>query len=342
MERMARVALLPCLLAAPVSCQEPSVSPTRVDLGVVRSGAVVEASVRVDWHVEDPGTEAEVDLPATMRPLGERTWVLREDNVSTEFGFGVVTGKIGRHEEKLAFRLGDRTASVDVTWVVEPVVPGGSRILIADSPFLDDSTSDPATFDAWRGLVERARLDIDYRYSRKNAGAFDAESLQRVDVVVVAESSLVRLSDAEIARLQGFVCGGGRVIVCASRFFQGTVEAANRVCEPFGLQMIDREPPPAARAELSGFEIHKHPLTAGVETISFRRLSPTRILDEKLGVPLIEVAVLGADPFVACATTKSGGEIVTFGASLWWNWLRRGADNERLWRNLLVRPPRLR
>jgi hypothetical protein len=50
----------------------------------------------------------------------------------------------------------------------------------------------------------------------------------------------------------------------------------------------------------------------------------------------------GSHPFVAYARTQSGGEVVTIGVSLWWDWLRRSPGNERLLRNLLVRPPRMR
>ncbi|MGK0301568.1 MAG: hypothetical protein ACI89X_002447, partial [Planctomycetota bacterium] len=49
----------------------------------------------------------------------------------------------------------------------------------------------------------------------------------------VGEDALANITDIEVAHLQGFICGGGRVIVFADAFFAGTTKSANRICKPF-------------------------------------------------------------------------------------------------------------
>ena len=133
------------------------------------------------------------------------------------------------------------------------------------------------------------------------------------------------------------------VVLFANAFFVGTTKAANRVCEPFGLEMIDREPRMDPRTKIEAEEIHRHPLTVGVAGIVVKRPSPTVVNDEAVARPLVDLPALGSErPFVAYARTQSGGEVITVGNSLWWVWVGEAPGNERLLRNLLVRPPRMR
>ncbi|MCA8949655.1 MAG: hypothetical protein KDE27_09145 [Planctomycetes bacterium] len=341
--------MVPCLgslllLALWPVAQEPQpaaerVQPTAIDLGEVRVGAVVETSAAIFWGRPPGDVQVEVELPKDLRPLSQRTYVREQDKAVTDLGFAVPTHETGHFERTIPVRRGDEQVAIPVSWTVAPASPGGSRILVADSPFEAYSTDDPATFAVWRALVATNRFDVDYRYTRKNVRAFTAEALARVDVVLVGESSLRDISQGDVDRLQGFVCGGGRVVLCANSFFVGTVPAANRVCEPFGLEMVDRE----SRSPGAVGDVHRDPLTVGVEGVSAGTRSPTRITDGDLARSLVDLPILGgADPFVAYARTQSGGEVITIGAALWWDWISEAPGNARLLRNLLVRPPRMR
>ena len=310
--------------------------PATVQLGTLNVGAVCEASFGVWWTDLEKQPNPETALPDGFRGLGERTYPYQEDTIVTELRFAVPTDEEGEFRREITVVRGDERGTAEVRWVVERTPPGGSRILVAESPFEMYSTDDSAMFDAWRALVARSRLDVDYRLRRKNESPFGPEHLARVDIVLLGESSLTRLTDGDVARLQGFVCGGGRVVLCADAFFRETVAGANRICEPFGLTMVDRES--FGLGAVTFDQLADHPLVVGVETVVVRRPVPTRI-EEGRGRALVDSE---AGPFVAYARTRSGGEVVTIGESLWWKWLGEAPGNARLLRNLLVRPPRMR
>lgn len=322
---------------------KPSTSPTRIDLGVVRVGAIAESTVHIYWESPMSGNRVVAKLPRNTRQLTLTSDTDENGHAETRLGFAIATDQLGKHETSIGLQLGGRQTSVALTWTVEPAVVRGSRILVATSPFMGDSSSDPTVFDPWRALVEQAAFDVDYRYRRKDAPPFTADALARVDIVVVGEDGLIGISDAEAARLQGFVCGGGRVVVFANAFFFGTTKAANLLCKPFGLSMMDREPPIGPAHVAIDEDLPRHPLTVGVKKVVVRRPSPTIVDDPKKATALVVLPALGAElPFAAIATTKSGGELITIGESLWWNWIGKSAGNQRLMRNLLVRAPRLR
>jgi len=170
-----------------------------------------------------------------------------------------------------------------------------------------------------------------------------ADQLQKVDVVLLGETGLCQLTEADVSLLHGFVCGGGRVVVAANRFFRGTIPKSSAVVAPFGLKMEDVEPPAGIGVfELTGEAVHEHALTAGVGTIVARRPSPTIITDRERGRPLVRFTDEDELMFVALATTESGGEVVTLGVSLWWSWISQHEDNARLLRNLLTRTRKAR
>ena len=333
-------------LTATLACQqapEPTTSPTKVDLGMVRVGAVVESTVHIKWHTPANGNNATVKLPANTQQLAVQTSNRDEGRAETRIGLAVSTKDVGTHDATIELSLGTAKATVEVTWIVEPAVVNGSRILAACSPFMGDSTNDPAHFNTWRELVKSSKLDVDYRYPRKDAPAFSANALARVDIVIAGENALTEITRAEIARLQGFICGGGRVIVFADAFFGRTTQVATRICRPFGMVMLNREPPPGPLHTAADHDLPRHALSVGVKELVVNRPSPTKITDPKMATALATLPTFGAElPFAAIATTKSGGELITIGKSLWWHWINQAPGNARLIRNLLVRPPRFR
>jgi hypothetical protein len=163
-----------------------------------------------------------------------------------------------------------------------------------------------------------------------------------VDVVLAGESSLLSLDDVQVAKLQGFVCGGGRVIVCANSFYVGTVRGANRVAEAFEVAIEDRESPRVTTWRADGDGIARHALTVGVEALAVVRPSPVQVTDPQRARVLVAFTDPSALPFAAVSTTPNGGEMVVIGESLWWNTANESPGFARFLRNLLQRPPRPR
>ena len=309
----------------------------------MRAGAVIEGTAHVFWNAPISRRTATAKLPKNARQLELTTEKGHEDNAETRLGFAVTTNQLGKHNTSFTLHLGDLRADIQVTWTVIAAAANGSRILAATSPFMGDSSDDPKTFDAWRHLVNKAQLDVDYRYRRKDAPPFTTSSLARVDIIIVGEGALAGISETEIALLHGFICGGGRVIVFANAFWASTVARANLICKPFGLSMMDREPKIGAAHVTEEEDLVRHPLSVGVKQVTARRPSPTIIDDPARASALVVLPAMGPDlPFAAVATTQSGGELITVGTSLWWNWLGMDSGNQRLLRNLLVRAPRMR
>lgn len=321
---------------APVAKERPA-----VDLGELAVGAVVEASFGVTWDdAALAAAKAEVEPPAGVRVLQVVTGKAGQ-RAETVVEFAVDTDTTRTIDAAFTVRCGGVTAMQPLRAVVVARPPGGARALVAETPFEADSSDDPMAFAAWRELVAAARLDIDYRLTRRGRANFDVGALSRVDVVLVGERAILALDDQQVAKLQGFVCGGGRVIVFADAFFMGTVAGANRLAEAFDMAIVDREPAAMGwKVERSG--LARHPLTVGIDTVEVHRPSPVTIGDSGLAKALVAFTAPSEQPFVAIATTASGGEMVVVGDSLWWNTANKSPGFARLLRNLLQRAPRLR
>ena len=334
--RFLLLALFSALLPAQTA---PGLRPA-VDLGPLAVGAVVEASFGVYW--DDAAlakATAEVVAPKLVKILrvDTRSYV---DRALTTVAFVVDTAAPRTIDDVFTLRCGTETATVPLRAELRALPPGGSRVLVAQTPFETFSSDDPETFAAWRQIVAGARLDVDYRLVQAGRSTFDVGALSRVDVVLAGENALLDLDDLQVAKLQGFVCGGGRLIVCANAFYVGTVRGANRIAEAFDLEILDRESTGSGRVDAAG--LARHPLTVGIETIEVSRPSPVKLGDSAFVVGLTTCATPSEQPFVAMATTASGGEIVVIGDSLWWNTASKSPGFARLLRNLLQRAPRLR
>lgn len=340
--RIASMSVAALLFALTVRAQEPAapkVSPADLTFGELRTGAVVEARFAVRWaDAADGGKDAVVDAPPGFRILETETWQPSNGAMTTTVDVQVPTAAAGALVTEITIRRGKATAKVPVTATITPSVPGGTRVLVTDAPFECDSSDSCEIFATWRELVGQAQLDIDYRLHREKS-RIDAAALARVDIVLLGESALVHLHRDSATLLHGFLCGGGRVVVCANAFYMGTVARLNDVAAPFGIRMLDREPAGLGVDEIGADALPRHPLLVGVDGIRVSRPSPTECRDGATAlVPLPDQP----NAFVASATTRSGGELVTIGESLWWNWIGQAPGNQRLLRNLLTRAPRPR
>lgn len=333
---------------AVLAAQEPAparpskVQPAVIDLGVVATGATVEASFGVFWSdVALAKEKAEVEPPPGVKVLEVRTGKY-DDRALTQVEFELDTATARVVEASFTVCCGGEQVKVPLRAAVVVMPEGGSRVLVAETPFETFSTADPAVLDGWRKVVADARLDVDYRLVRRGRATFDVGALGRVDVVLAAEAALLDLDDGQVAKLHGFVCGGGRVIVCADAFFVGTVRGGNRLAEAFGLALRDREPPPGRKFVAEGDGVRKHPLTAGVGRIEAERPVAIEVFEAERAAVLLTLDAPGEPVFAAVASTPSGGEIAVVGKSLWWNECGKSPGFARLVRNLLSRPPRLR
>jgi hypothetical protein len=320
----------------------PTVQPSACDLGTLAVGATVESSFAVFWA--DAGlakSKARIELPSDCRLLRMDTSEYN-GRALTEVEFELTTAAARDIDTTFVVHCGSEVARVPLRASVVAMPAGGSRILVAESPFGAFSAEDPATFDAWRKIVAQGRLEVDYRLLRRDRQTFDVEALRRVDVVLAGAGALTSLDAEQVARLHGFVCGGGRLVVFANAFFGQSVRAANRLCEPFGLRILDEELQGGGTFTTDVTGMGKHPLTVGVEELSVLRPSPVEVLDERVAVQLVGFGTPKIQGFAAIAATRGAGELIAVGDSLWWSSCGKSSGYARLLRNLLTRPPRLR
>ncbi|MBK8097149.1 MAG: hypothetical protein IPK26_08580 [Planctomycetes bacterium] len=329
--------VVPDLLAQERS--DPTVFPADLTLGELRTGAIVEASFRVRWaDPRDGGKDAVVEVPPGFRILEAETWQGSDGSMNTTVALQVPTVAAGEVAVEVTVRRGKAIAKLPVTATITPPVPGGSRVLVTDTPFECDSSSDGQIFATWRELVGQARLDVDYRLQREKV-RIDATALARVDIVLLGESALLDLPRDSVTLLHGFICGGGRVILCANAFYMGTVARLNEVAAPFGIRMFDHEPAGLGVDEIGTDDLPRHPMLVGVDRLRTSRPSPSECRNGAIALATLPNQT---HALVALATTQSGGELITVGESLWWKWVGEAPGNQRLLRNLLTRAPRPR
>lgn len=307
---------------------EPEPQPRDVDLGTLRQHTRVESNFLVFWHdkskVHKP---AKVEPPPFARVLLAKHGEHSHHGAFTRVWFAITTEKAGALKGSFSVVCEGKTAKVPVEAVVLPRSPLSTRVLVADTPFDAYSASASSEFAAWRRVVDTGKLEVHYLNAPAKGPVLSVDLLQRVDVVLVGKSGLLKLTEGDVALLQGFVSGGGRLVVAADRFYRGTVTKANELLIPFGLQMDDEEPTGGAKFEAVEDDIVEHALTKKVEAIKVHRPTPTRIVHPKRAQKLVKVFPERA--FIALSRTESGGEIVALGKSLWWHWAADAPGNAR-------------
>jgi hypothetical protein len=214
-----------------------------------------------------------------------------------------------------------------------------TSVLVVETPFRGEANNDFGCFDDWRELVRSSHLDVHYLNVVRNQPVLRNLDLSRFDVLLLAGTGLIRLSDSEQARVRQFVSDGGRLIVTADRFFRNTVEAANHLIIPAGLQMADEEAPWPKTFVLESEWVAEVPFAEDVKTVVLHRPSPIAVLDPAKGTILV-----GAPPFAEQGFVAAGqfgrGRIFVVGQSTWWRWLchtrNANSDNGRLLANLIT------
>ena len=229
--------------------------------------------------------------------------------------------------------------------VVRPPAPVALKMLVVESPFTAFSTGDPSWFKDWTDLVSEAGWDVSYLTVAAGKPLFRDLDLSKFDVVLLAPDG--RTEDAaDVKRVRALVEGGGRLVVSAQRAHGGSVGAANKVIEDYGLKMLPEEAPIGRDrlipdAVLDETALAPEVVKAGIKSARFFRASPVVVTDAGRARVLVKAAGVGGpeDGFIAAARAGKG-DVVVLGQSLWWSWISadqaRRTDNARLLRLLLT------
>ncbi|MFN0053805.1 MAG: hypothetical protein ACKV0T_16620 [Planctomycetales bacterium] len=253
------------------------------------------------------------------------------------------TDRAAEYQGTIRVALGDEVIEVPVTASVLAQEPGLSRVLLVDTPIQRYSTDDASVFNPWLELVKRAKLDPHYLEIERGRPVLRELDLTKFDVVLIWGDGLFSATATDFDKLRGFVDSGGRCIVAANHFFQGSVARANEFIVPFGLRMKDEEPPgvPAVTVTVAQDWLAKHLLTQGVGNLKFFRPSPIAVEDEAHAELLVTAPLFPGHGFAAVAHSGRG-EVVVLGISLWSYWIasemESGADNAVMLGNLLAKP----
>jgi hypothetical protein len=338
------------LVGIPAEAQPKAndVQPDRLPLGTVYTGSVVEGSFLMFEAGKDPDIPFSVTAPKFVQVRHTATHH-REFGPGKDFVCGIVefaldTSASGAMAGEFSVTLGQAAAEVPISATVITGKKGVPRLLIAETPF--ERYSGPGElFKTWTDLVKDASLDVSYLLVTSGKPVLRDLDLGRFDCVLLAGMGLTELQPADIERVREFAEAGGRVVVSANAFFNGTVAKANAVLEGCGIKMRDEE----ARGGEVTVTVEKDDLDpdlvkAGVKSAHFFRASPVAVTGDKAGRVLVKARGVGetGDGFVASARAGNG-EVLMLGESLWWHWITEeqsaGTDNARLLRFLLS-PPR--
>ncbi|MDR3633243.1 MAG: hypothetical protein P4L84_05355 [Isosphaeraceae bacterium] len=333
--------LLPLTMRASADAGE--IQPDRLNFGIVHVAAKVQGSVRIFVDPEElKSGKAKVTAPAFVKvdSVNQGTQEYGPGNRKgyCDIAVTIDTANPGKVSSPIVMSLGKRRVEVPVSADIRPRKPVLPRILVADTPFQKFSTGDAKLFDPWLKLVEAGGFDVDYVDVRSAKSALDGVELSQYDTVLLGEMGLIRLNAEDIAALRRYAQNGGRVILAANAFFMGTVENANKILIPSGLEIRNVEMPNVGAIEVGAANITPCPQTDGVKALSFHRPSPGVVIDHDRTLVLVSSPKNPDEHFVALASTGKG-QVVSLGVSLWWSWVGK-ADNAALLENLLRRKPR--
>jgi hypothetical protein len=329
----------------------PKHQPDRLPLGRVCVGATVEASFMLMCKGDDPKkVPLTVEAPRFVKVLDKSVVSrdIRDGRNSVKGVAGIVvieidTSKPGSFEGEIKVTLGTTSESVPVSVVVKPAAPAAVKILVVASPFDCYSTDDAGLFKDWTDLVGQSQWNVNYLIVAQGKPVFRDLDLSKFDVILLDPDGLIKATPEDVKRARAFAERGGRLVVAANHFFSGSVVAANKVLDGFGLKMLDKEAElrEQKEANLNTTAFAPEVVKAGIRSLRFYRASPIEVTAGKPARVLVRSAGTGgpADGFVAAAKVGKG-EVMALGESLWWGWINatRGkqSDNGRLLQLLLT------
>ncbi|MBW3541306.1 MAG: hypothetical protein KY476_13645 [Planctomycetes bacterium] len=305
----------------------------------------MEGSVRV-WDEGDraAGVAIAVQPPSFVRVIRAEPGIRNSENMASrvycDVSLAVDTAQAGEYSGSLTVGVGTRVVELPTSVrVVEPG-PNQIRLLVVETPFEKFSTSNADMFKSWLQLVETARLDVDYLEVVRPRSVLGDRDLDRYQVILLGEGGVCFALEDDVDRLLRFIDGGGRVIVCANRYFVPSVQGANELLGPCGLRIDDEEVRRrAGNIDISGGDIRDDGVLKDVRRLRFFRPSPIALIDLKAAKLLVSAPQFPGRGYVASARFGQG-EIIAIGQSLWWNWIGDakfdGFDNAALLQKLLT------
>jgi len=317
--------------------------PNYFSFGEVYVGAIVEGSLRVSTEGKSTaGLSLKIKSPSFVRITDISKVQLTRDgkDVFCEIALSIDTQQVGNYSGPLQIQMGNHQVKVPVDVSILARKAGLTRVLIIETPFYKYSTSNASRFNAWLDMVKTAKLDVSYWLSPPGGqSSLRNKDLSKYDVVLLTEDGLYNLcrSDVEYLKQKQFVENGGRMIIVASSFFQGSVQKANELLIAYGLRMIDTEPSPQDEVDVGYTGIARDPLTKDVHNLYFHRPSPIAVTNLLKGKILVKAPMYFGKGFVAVSRAGKG-EVVALGVSLWWLWIGEDAanfDNAKFFLNLL-------
>jgi hypothetical protein len=226
----------------------------------------------------------------------------------------------GAFSGKVRVRLGERWAALPLNIRVRPAQQNSPRLLISETPFQSDTTENGSDFQALTETLSTLPFQIDCLERLPTR-------LDSYRTILLAEGSLVKASDDEIARLRSWVQGGGRLILACDAFFVGTVPKANQILAGLGLEVVDQD----YAFQTIVTQVTDDPLTRGVNRMRFHRPSLIHVKAPEIARGLA-LAPGGEGALIAVARSRQGGEVLVLGNSLWWAWSQHNAT---MLRNML-------
>ncbi len=329
--------------------------PNSIEFGTIHTDAIAEASFLVFGADNDDSVKLDVTAPEFVKIRKQKAYAQPAgtgiQSAKAWIELSIDTSMEGDLAADIEVTFGTVTATIPVSATVKQRHEGQKRLLTIDSPFTAQSTQYSTMFKAWRQLVDTAGIDANYMLVDPQKPLLRDIELSRFDTVLLADTGLMRMKAEEATKLQKYVEAGGRLIVFANNFFQGSVEQANIVLSGSGLKIRDEEffftQRQANRiTNVTDFIVEKDALAESLASLSidrlrFRRSSPVEVTDPLSAKALVKAGQLGkpGDGFIGIGKVGSG-EMIAVGQSLWCYWISEeqanGMGNAKLLEQLIV------
>lgn len=185
------------------------------------------------------------------------------------------------------------------------VTDGGEATFLARATFVPQQTAEkwlllsPSPF-SW-GETQWARSNLGYLLREHQVGLHALDELPDDDlsnfaVLVLWDHGLAGLGAADHSRIERALETGSRVLLIASKFVNGSLEAANVIARAWGLEFADRE---YGEVICRTTEIDAHSANDGIRALRWFR--PTPILVQNPARFLVRNPQNHSEAFAACS-----------------------------------------
>lgn len=318
------------------------VQPFLIDFGIVYRHARLGGSFQVldvsrltrvvyDWESSRQVYDS-AEPPAWAKVVGPQP----TPHDGLWFGIDIDTARVGFKWLRVRMEAGKRQGTFEVRALVRNGEPPRGDLVICNEP-CDSNTLYPHTTSLIRVVGELGMRVHHLSELPEHWSTLPA-------TLLLHQYGLMRAGRDRAKQIRGLAEAGTNVVVLADDFYRGTVDAANAIVQPYGMEYRPiRFRPARSMAALIARDAHRsgpeeiarHPLCRGVRNLWWHRPTPIRC-DGRSARPLVAIAGRPTDAFVAWAKPK--GYVVAVGSSLYSHFSGVGwpFDNDRLLANLLA------